>query len=175
MTHRKKPILFTVLVVFMGVLFTQIVFGAISGILLTTSAQIPNPSIAWVTMLAFFVQGLHGVLLTWFVGLMVDWSTASHIVGPWAASYLVFYMILVAIPPKTYHHSLMNMIFFTALGCFLTDMIHDLLVFESWMSALRFNDVLFNSVCRIVAIVMISPVVYSCRLLIVRRTKSYGW
>jgi len=175
MTYRKKPILFTVLIVLMGVLFTQIVFGAISGMLLVGSAQIPNPSIAWVTMLAFFVQGLHGVLLAWFVGLMVDWSTASHIVGPWAASYLVFYMIVVAIPPRTYHHSLTNMIFFTGVGCFLTDMIHDLLVFESWMSALRFNEVLLQSVYRIVAIVIISPVIYSSRSLIVRRAKSYGW
>jgi hypothetical protein len=175
MTYRKKPILFTVLIVLMGVLFTQIVFGAVSGILLAGSAQIPNPSIAWVTILAFFVQGLHGVLLAWFVGLMVDWSTASHLVGPWAASYLLFYMIVVAIPPKTYHHSLMNMILFSALGCFLTDVLHDLLVFESWMSALRFKDVFIESVYRIVSIVIISPVIYSSRSLIVRRSKSYGW
>lgn len=175
MTYRKKPILFTVLTVLIGVLSTQIIFGAISGVWLAGSAQIPNPSIAWVTMLAFFVQGLHGVLLAWFVGLIVDWSTASHVVGPWAASYLLYYMIVVAIPPRYYHHSFINMIFFTAVGCFLTDMVHDLLVFESWMSALRFNEVLLQSVYRIIAIVIISPVIYSSRSLIVRRSKSYGW
>ena len=175
MTYRKKPIFFTVLIVLLGVLLTQIVFGALSGILLTRASQIPNPSIAWMTMLAFFVQGLHGVVLAWFVGLLVDCSTASHVVGPWAASYLVFYLCVVAIPPKTYHHSLINMIFVTASGCLITDIIHDLLVFESWISAFRFNDILFDSFYRMVTIGIISPVIYTCRSLIVQRAKSYGW
>ena len=175
MTHRKKPILFTALIILMGVLFTQIVFGAISGYLLTSAEYIPNPSIAWITMLAFFVQGIHGVLLSWFVGLMLDWSTASHIVGPWAAAYVLFYIVIVSIPTKVYHHSLANMIIFTAIGCFFTDLIHDLLVFESWMLVFRIDEVMYESLYRIVTVALISPMIYSCRPLIARRARSYGW
>jgi hypothetical protein len=159
MVKKKDESLPLALTVVLGAILFQYAFGILSGLHLSVSKYLPNPSIVWVVVLALHDQSLRGVILTWLLGLMVDLTTANHLIGPWTTAYLGFYLLVVVIPSQALNHSYLTMVVFSCIGCLCTDFFHDVLVFETWSSYSFINDS-SHFLLRTISILVLSPLVY---------------
>jgi hypothetical protein len=161
MSYRQGVKILALLIMAIGFIFSQLAFSVLTVILPEFAPVLPNPAVVWVVLLAFFVQNVFGAFSVWLIGLLVDCSSARHVVGPYATGYMLLYMLILAVQPAFLKKTLLSMILCAVGGLLLTDLIYDLLVYESWSSGSEI--VISILVYRLLIITVLVPLVYALR------------
>jgi rod shape-determining protein MreD len=106
------------------VIGTQALYGCASGAFGALSSYMPHPFIFWVVFFTSLYPNALGAVLAWFLGVVVDLSSASYTVGSWATSYALYFVIVIYLFRSAKSISVFYLVCLAVLGSVFTDLIN---------------------------------------------------
>ncbi|MGI6681212.1 MAG: rod shape-determining protein MreD [Bdellovibrionota bacterium] len=110
------------------------------------NAFIPNIILIFVIFLSFNETNIFGLVLSFFLGLLLDIST-STLLGPWSASFVIIYTMFAILSGRIFIDTTISLIIITAISSIICDIVYTVLIFTFLANTNNFSfDILIGSI-----------------------------